>query len=51
MATALVHDRKLGLTAAAGDRHHAVAGRESAHAFADRHDLAGELHPGNVMPG
>ena len=43
-----MHDGQLGLAAAADDRHHAVALGEALGARAARHDLAGELEPGDV---
>ena len=45
---ALVHDGQLGLRAAPDDRHHPVADREARDCRPDRHDLAGELEPGDV---
>ena len=46
---ALVDDRELGLAAAAGDAHDAVADREACGAVAERLDLAGELEAGDVL--
>ena len=45
---ALVHGAQLALTAAADDRHHAVADGEALGARAERDDVAGELEPGDV---
>ena len=45
---ALVDDAQLGLAAAAGDRHHAVAGREARRAGPGRLHLAGQLEPRDV---
>ena len=46
---ALVDDAQLGLAAAAGDRHHAVAHSEARGARPERSDLAGELEPRDVL--
>jgi hypothetical protein len=43
-----VHQRQLPLTAAADDRHHAVAQLEAGDAAAEADDLAGELEAGDV---
>ena len=46
---ALVHRGQLGLPAAADDGHHAVALGEALGPGPARHDLAGELEPGDVL--
>ena len=48
---ALVHERELGLTAAADDGHHPVADGEVLDSRAGGHDLAGELEAGDVGGG
>ena len=45
----LVHDRELGLGAAADDRHHARARLEAGRFRPERDDLARQLHPGDVL--
>jgi hypothetical protein len=45
---ALVGHRELGLATTSDERHYAVADGEAEDPGPRRHDLAGELHPGDV---